>query len=150
MIDQKNQYYPWQYELWAWEEARSKASGGRSSIEEPDTPPAKISNLLSVVRMARATPEVWNKFVELNDKLVSGAVKQADIDEGNSAESAEAVSLCSQFTNWFRMKNATNDSFLSYTSCSRVLKEMARLGGEMDDESIKAFFRGPFAIEEDV
>lgn len=150
MTDQKTQYYPWQYELWAWAEARSKANGGRPNIEDPDTPPAKMSNLLSAVRIARATPEVWSKFVELNDKLVSGAVKQADIDEGNSAESAEAVSMCSQFMDWFRMKNATHDSLLPYTSCSRVLKEMARLGGEMDDESIKAFFRKPFPVQEDV
>jgi hypothetical protein len=149
MIDLKSPY-PWQQELWDLEEARVAANGGQLPTQGPGTPPAKMSNLLAVVRMARATPEVWSKFVELNEMLASGVVKQADIDEGISAESAEAVHLCGQFTSWFRIKYAPNESLILYSSCALVLKEMARLGGEMDDESIKAFFRGPFPIEEDV
>lgn len=147
MIDLKSPY-PWQQELWDLQEARVAANGGQLLIEDPDTPPAKLSNLLAVVRKARATPEVWSKFVELNEMLASGVVKQADIDEGISPESAEAVHLCGQFTSWYRNKFAPNETRIPYAKCALVLKEMARLGGEMDDESIKAFFHGRFVFKD--
>lgn len=149
-MSHQDNYYSWQLELFEWSKAIGEANNGRPVIADPNAPPPKMSNLLKFVRLARNTPEVWNRFVALNDKLLGGEITQHDIDNGNCSESSEAVLLCNQFDTWFRVKNGLEDSALPYGKAVRILKEMASVGGELSDEAIKARFRGPFPIEEDI
>lgn len=141
--------YPWELEVFEWSKAKRQPKAGKSSETKSleSMRKGKMSNIIRFAKLARKTPEVWNLYLAINERILSGE----NVSEEEDDDYGEANELCARFARWFQIKNGLTEDFSgSYGATGLLLKKMA--AGEIDEndvEAIRSFYSGPF-VEDDL